>query len=88
MSCFLMFYFSILPTFPKCDIRLSRSENSGVTRSGQGSGAQTVSEYMTDELTCEGSELSFEEVRAEKYFRKIRETKEKQRRENSKFDVR
>ncbi|XP_062266940.1 mitotic checkpoint serine/threonine-protein kinase BUB1 isoform X2 [Platichthys flesus] len=68
------------PPEVKTVVTLSRSENSGVTR--QGSGAQTVSEYMTDELTCEGSELSFEEVRAEKYFRYIRETKEKERREN------
>ncbi|XP_034999625.2 mitotic checkpoint serine/threonine-protein kinase BUB1 isoform X2 [Hippoglossus stenolepis] len=70
------------PPEVKTIVTLSRSENSGVTRSCQGSGVQTVSEYMTDELACEGSELSFEEVRAEKYFRKIRETKEKQRREN------
>ncbi|CAB1440473.1 unnamed protein product [Pleuronectes platessa] len=68
------------PPEVKTVVTLSRSENSGVTR--QGSGAQTVSEYMTEELACDGSELSFEEVRAEKYFRKIRETKEKERREN------
>ncbi|XP_069371690.1 mitotic checkpoint serine/threonine-protein kinase BUB1 isoform X2 [Paralichthys olivaceus] len=73
---------SAKPPAVKTIVTVSRSENSGVTRSGQGSGVQTVSEYMTDELTCEGSELSFEEVRAEKYFRKMRERQEKERREN------
>ncbi|XP_060948052.1 mitotic checkpoint serine/threonine-protein kinase BUB1 [Limanda limanda] len=70
------------PAEVKTVVTLSRSENSGVTRSCPGAGALTVSEYLTDELTCDGSELSFEEVRAEKYFRSIRETKEKERREN------
>lgn len=31
---------------------------------------------MKDELVCEGSELSFEEVRAEKYFRQLQEKQE------------
>ncbi|XP_018530145.1 mitotic checkpoint serine/threonine-protein kinase BUB1 isoform X1 [Lates calcarifer] len=63
-------------------IIVSRSETSGAIRSGQSSSVQTVSEYMTDELVCEGSEFCFEEVRAEKYFRKLRETQEKMDSEN------
>lgn len=35
---------------------------------------------MTEELLCEGSELCFEEVRAEKYFRELRERQERQQR--------
>lgn len=56
--------------------------------SSQGSSVQTVSEYMTDELVCEGSELCFEEIRAEKYFQKLREKKEKEHREISKLRTR
>lgn len=67
--------------------RVSRSETSGAIRSGQSSSVQTVSEYMTDELVCEGSEFCFEEVRAEKYFRKLRETQEKMDSENRKSAV-
>lgn len=55
--------------------------------SGQGSSVQTVSEYNKDKLVCEGSELCFEEVRAEKYFRELREKQEKELRENSKSVV-
>lgn len=58
--------------------RISRSEASGTFPSSQGSGVHTVSEYMTDELVCEGSEFCFEEVRAEKYFRKLWEQQEKE----------
>lgn len=36
---------------------------------------------MTDKLVCEGSELCFEEVRAEKYFQKLREKQESQHEE-------
>ncbi|KAM6992345.1 mitotic checkpoint serine/threonine-protein kinase BUB1 [Tautogolabrus adspersus] len=57
-------------------IIVSRSETSGAISSSQSSGDRTVSEYMTDELVCEGSELCFEEVRAEKYFRRLREKQE------------
>lgn len=67
--------------------RVSRSETSGVIPSSQGSSVQAVSEYMTDELVCEGSELCFEEIRAEKYFRRLQEKKEKEHREISKLMV-
>uniref|UniRef100_A0A8D3CV91 BUB1 N-terminal domain-containing protein n=1 Tax=Scophthalmus maximus TaxID=52904 RepID=A0A8D3CV91_SCOMX len=70
------------PPAIKTIVTLSRSENSGVSRPCPGSGVRTVSEYMTDELVCDGSELSFEEVRAEKYFRKLRERREREHREN------
>lgn len=59
-------------------LSVSRSETSGALPSGQSSGIQTVSEYMTDELVCEGSELCFEEVRAERYFQKLCEKQENQ----------
>ncbi|XP_042358797.1 mitotic checkpoint serine/threonine-protein kinase BUB1 isoform X2 [Plectropomus leopardus] len=58
------------PTY-KTTIIVSRSETSGAIPSSR-PGLQTVSEYMTDELVCEGSEYCFEEVRAEKYFCKLR----------------
>ncbi|XP_008296329.1 mitotic checkpoint serine/threonine-protein kinase BUB1 [Stegastes partitus] len=60
---------------------VSRSETSGKIPSSQGSGVQTVSAYIEDELVCEGSELCFEEVRAEKYFRKLREKREREQEE-------
>lgn len=62
--------------------RVSRSETSGSVPSSQSSGVQTVSEYIKDELVCDGSELSFEEVRAKKYFWKL---KEKKREEENKL---
>ncbi|XP_067338875.1 mitotic checkpoint serine/threonine-protein kinase BUB1 isoform X2 [Channa argus] len=65
----------------KTTILVSRSETSGMISSNQGSCVQTVSEYMKDELVCEESELCFEEVRAEKYFRELREKQEKELRE-------
>ncbi|KAK1889561.1 Mitotic checkpoint serine/threonine-protein kinase BUB1 [Dissostichus eleginoides] len=43
-------------------ITVSRSENSGALPSSQGSGVQTVSQYNTEDLICEGSELCFEEL--------------------------
>ncbi|KAM8726020.1 mitotic checkpoint serine/threonine-protein kinase BUB1 isoform 1-T1 [Acanthopagrus schlegelii] len=57
-------------------VTVSRSETSGTIPSSQTSGVQIVSQYMKDELVCEGSELSFEEVRAEKYFRRLQEKQE------------
>ncbi|XP_026164041.1 mitotic checkpoint serine/threonine-protein kinase BUB1 isoform X2 [Mastacembelus armatus] len=60
---------------------VSRSETSGMIPSNQGSSVQTVSAYIKDQLVCEESELSFEEVRAEKYFRKMREKQEREQRE-------
>ncbi|CAK6969581.1 mitotic checkpoint serine/threonine-protein kinase BUB1 [Scomber scombrus] len=65
---------------PSGTIIVSRSEISGANPSSQGSSVPTVSEYMTDELVCEGSELCFEEVRANKYF-KLREEQERERKE-------
>ncbi|KAE8286450.1 Mitotic checkpoint serine/threonine-protein kinase BUB1 [Larimichthys crocea] len=69
------------PATVKTIITVSRSETSGAIPSAQSSGVQTVSEYMTDKLVCEGSELCFEEVRAEKYFQKLREKQESQHEE-------
>ncbi|KAM7368280.1 hypothetical protein PAMP_014515 [Pampus punctatissimus] len=53
----------------------------GAISSSQGSSMKTVSEYMTDELVCEGSELCFEEVRAAKYLHKLREKQEREKTE-------
>lgn len=53
---------------------MSRSEASG-SLSSQSSSDQTVSEYIKDELLCDGSELSFEEVRAKKYFQQLQHKK-------------
>lgn len=58
--------------------RVSRSETSGTITSNQCPNVQFVSEYLKDELLCEGSELCFEEVRAAKYFRKLEEQQEDQ----------
>lgn len=41
--------------------------------SSRDSAIPTVSEYNKDDLVCEGSELSIEEVRAQKYFCKCQE---------------
>ncbi|XP_037607527.1 mitotic checkpoint serine/threonine-protein kinase BUB1 isoform X1 [Sebastes umbrosus] len=68
------------PTY-RTTITVSRSETSGMIPSSQSSGVQMVSEYMTDELECEGSEFCFEEIRAEKYFRKLREKQAMESRE-------
>ncbi|XP_073349429.1 mitotic checkpoint serine/threonine-protein kinase BUB1 [Pagrus major] len=59
-------------------VTVSRSETSGAIPSSQSSGVQIVSQYLKDELVCEGSELCFEEVRAERYFRRLREKQEKE----------
>ncbi|XP_070782386.1 mitotic checkpoint serine/threonine-protein kinase BUB1 [Enoplosus armatus] len=73
-------YLSKPPT-NRTTIIVSRSETSGAIPSSHGSSVQTVAAYMKDELVCEGSELCFEEVRAEKYFRKLREKQEMEHRE-------
>ncbi len=65
--------------------RVSRSEIS--VRSGQSSNVQTVSAYLVDQLVCEGSELCFEEVRAQKYFRKLREKQDEEQQKISKLKV-
>ncbi|XP_053193454.1 mitotic checkpoint serine/threonine-protein kinase BUB1 [Scomber japonicus] len=66
---------------PSYSIVVSRSETSRALPSGQGSSVPTVSAYMTDELVCEGSELCFEEVRAQKYFFQLREKQEREKME-------
>ncbi|XP_056150218.1 mitotic checkpoint serine/threonine-protein kinase BUB1 [Lampris incognitus] len=53
---------------------ISRSENSGVKPPMQG--LQFLSMYKKEDLVCEGSELSFEEVRAARYFLKLKQEKE------------
>ncbi|XP_032440735.1 mitotic checkpoint serine/threonine-protein kinase BUB1 isoform X1 [Xiphophorus hellerii] len=55
---------------------VSRPETSGTQPSSQDAAAPTVSEYSEDALVHDGVEFCFEEVRAEKYFRKIRERQE------------
>ncbi|KAM4712499.1 LOW QUALITY PROTEIN: mitotic checkpoint serine/threonine-protein kinase BUB1 [Anableps anableps] len=60
---------------------VSRSETSGTFPSNHNPPVQSVPEYIKDNLVCEGSEFCFEEVRAEKYFRKIREKQEQEQRE-------
>ncbi|XP_058468675.1 mitotic checkpoint serine/threonine-protein kinase BUB1 isoform X2 [Solea solea] len=69
------------PPTVKTVVTLSRSENSGVTRSHQDSSVHTVSEYLKDELLCDGTELSFEEARAVRYFRTLQERQQREKRE-------
>lgn len=63
---------------------MSRTEASGTQPSSQDAAAPTISEYSEDALVSDGVEFCFEEVRAEKYFRKIRERQEWEWREKSK----
>ncbi|XP_070843366.1 mitotic checkpoint serine/threonine-protein kinase BUB1 [Chaetodon trifascialis] len=69
------------PPTRKTIITVSRSETSGKTSSSQGSSVQTLPEYTTEALACEGSELCFEEVRAERYFSELQKKQEKEMRE-------
>ncbi|XP_051264964.1 mitotic checkpoint serine/threonine-protein kinase BUB1 isoform X2 [Dicentrarchus labrax] len=69
------------PAARRTVVTVSRSETSGMLPSSQGPSVPTVSAYNTDELVCEESEFCFEEVRAAKYFRKLREEQEKEQRE-------
>ncbi|KAF7669566.1 hypothetical protein LDENG_00173800 [Lucifuga dentata] len=63
----------------KTTVLVSRSENAGVIAPSQRPSIQLVLEYMKDELKCEGSEMCFEEVRAEQYFHKRQEKLERER---------
>ncbi|XP_018621599.2 mitotic checkpoint serine/threonine-protein kinase BUB1 isoform X1 [Scleropages formosus] len=56
---------------------ISRSENTPVTQPGQASSVtlQSVSMYCVNDLVCEGSEMCFEELRAQRYFEKCRQQK-------------
>ncbi|CAL8315335.1 unnamed protein product [Lota lota] len=56
---------------------ISRSDNVGVRASSSSGGTQTVSAYQKESLVCDGLELSFEEVRAARYFLKIRHEEER-----------
>lgn len=55
---------------------ISRSENFMVKSSSQGS-STSVSMYLKEDLTREGSELCFEEVRAVKYWERLKKEQEK-----------
>ncbi|XP_068198831.1 mitotic checkpoint serine/threonine-protein kinase BUB1 [Antennarius striatus] len=67
------------PAAVRTVITVSRSETSG---SGAGPpGVPTAPAYETEALACDGSELSFEEVRAEKFFSDRRRREELERRE-------
>ncbi|XP_030578299.1 mitotic checkpoint serine/threonine-protein kinase BUB1 isoform X2 [Archocentrus centrarchus] len=72
----------------KVVITVSRSETSGAIPSSQSSSVQTVAEYTKEDLICEGSELCFEEVRAQNYFHKLREQKENELREQKENELR
>ncbi|CAJ1077735.1 mitotic checkpoint serine/threonine-protein kinase BUB1 isoform X2 [Xyrichtys novacula] len=72
------------PPAHKTTVFVSRSETSGTIPSSQSTGVKIVSEYMVEELVCEGSELCFEEVRAMKYFSKLKEKQETAKQETAK----
>ncbi|KAI4876942.1 hypothetical protein NFI96_018312 [Prochilodus magdalenae] len=57
----------------KDEERISRSENNPKPGGGSGSSVEYVPMYCVKELECEGSELSFEELRAQRYFTKRRQ---------------
>ncbi|XP_013873395.1 mitotic checkpoint serine/threonine-protein kinase BUB1 [Austrofundulus limnaeus] len=65
---------------------VSRSETSGTLPPS--SGLQAVSQYTKDVLVLEGSELCFEEVRAEKFFRQLRDAQEKQQKASMELQLR
>nr|XP_057932059.1 mitotic checkpoint serine/threonine-protein kinase BUB1 isoform X2 [Doryrhamphus excisus] len=53
---------------------MSRSETSAaISSSGKSANVTLVPQYSKDALACEGSELCFEEVRAQRFFQKMQE---------------
>ncbi|TRY84451.1 hypothetical protein DNTS_035814 [Danionella cerebrum] len=59
---------------------ISRSENNPVRSStSNSSSVKYVSMYQVEKLQCEGTELSFEELRAKKYFAKCKEQEQHQK---------
>lgn len=58
--------------------RISRSEYATTSHNGQAStqSLPCVSMYRVSDLVCEGSELCFEELRAQRYFDKCQQKKQ------------
>ncbi|XP_055362574.1 mitotic checkpoint serine/threonine-protein kinase BUB1 isoform X3 [Betta splendens] len=77
-----------VPKQPQYCVTVSRSETSGMIPSSKDSGIQMVSKYDKEELVCEGSELCFEEVRAQRYFHKRQEQQEMDYRRNKERELR